>query len=150
MRCPIPIWKWIVVGLTIWLVLVLTGCGWGREVNRGATCPGAGSTLVAIGQWAVVAGSAAIGAGVLAHVASLFPWTAFLQAFRPLFSELIALGVTATLLGSSAIWLGTHPWLLVLVVALVVAGLVFRYRVRIGRWLGVAWFKKPKGMTNAC
>ena len=119
------------------LLMLLSGCGWGREANQRPACPGAGSTLVAIGQWTVVVGSAAIGAGILATVASFFPWTAFLQVFRPIFAEIIALGVTAVLLGSAAIWLGTHAWLMAIVVLLVAAGLVFRYRNRIGRFLGL-------------
>lgn len=31
MRCPAPIWKWIIVGLTVWLCLVLCGCTTDRE-----------------------------------------------------------------------------------------------------------------------
>lgn len=130
---------WVIKALA--LCVLLAGCGWGRGAPQPGSCPGAGSTLVAIGQWAVVAGSAAIGAGVLATVASFFPWTAFLQAFRPAIQELIALGVAAVLLGTAAIWLGTHTWLMAIVVVLVLAVLGFRYRNRVGRWLGLP--RKP-------
>jgi hypothetical protein len=127
--------------------LILAGCQV-RGSNQ-PPCPGTGSTLVAIGQWSVVAGCAAVGAGVLATVASFFPWTAFLQAFRPAINELIALGVACILLGSSFIWLGTHAWLLAVVVVLVLAGLGFRYRGRIARFLGIPRKPPASKVANA-
>ncbi len=119
------------------LCIVLTGCGWGRGPAQGVPCPGTGSALVSIGQWAQVAGCAVAGACALATVASFFPWTAFLQVFRPALQEGIAIGIATIILGTAAVWLGTHAWLMAIVVLLVVVGLGIRYRVRIRRFLGL-------------
>lgn len=119
----------------------LTGCQVRGSNQPG--CPGTGSTLVAIGQWGTAAGCAAVGAGTLALVASFFPWTAFLSVFRPLITEVIALGGAAILLGTSCIWLGEHTWILAVVVLLVCAGFGIRYRNRIRRFLGLATQSSP-------
>lgn len=140
------------IGITVMvaaMLLTLAGCGWGRGAPQPGNCPGAGSALISIGQWAQVSGCAVAGACALATVASFFPWTAFLQIFRPALQEGIALGVAAILLGSAAIWLGTHTWLMAIVVVLVLAGLGFRYRNSIGRFLGLPRKPSSSKVANA-
>lgn len=130
-------------------VFAISGCGWGREGNRGAGCTTSGATLISVGEWTVVAGCAAVGAGILAVVASFFPPTSFLAYFRPVIAEVVALGIAAILLGTSFIWLGTHAWLLALVVLLLCAGLAVRYRVRIARFLGFPRKSQPAKVVGA-
>lgn len=116
------------------LLMLFTGCGWGREGNRPASCPGDGSTLVAIGNVFAWAGSAALGVGFLGRVACfVFPAIA---VFAEFLGDIAVVGLASVLLGVAFIWVGTHTWLLALVVFLVCLGVGLRYRTRIARWLG--------------
>lgn len=131
-------------------ILILAGCGWGRGAPQPGFCPGTGSTLVSIGQWSQITGCSAVGIAAIAWVLGIFPATA--EVFLPLakyFIELAAIGIALIVLGTSAIWLGTHTWLMAIVVVLVLAGLGFRYRNRIGRFLGFPRKPPASKVANA-
>lgn len=112
--------------------LLLAGC-WldSRGSPQPERCGIACSTLVSVGTYLVWAGGSALAVGLLASVASFFPWTAFLGVFRPIFAEVAALGFAAVLLGSAFIWLGDHVWLVAVVCGLLLAWLGYRYRAAV-------------------
>lgn len=123
----------------ILVCLFIAGCDDARSVpseHRHGHLPTVGDTIGHVGTWVTIAGSAALAAGILAFAASFFPWTSFLAIFRTAIIEAIALGFAAILVGSSFLWLGAHPWLIAVVIALVGAGLAWRYRRTVCRFFG--------------
>lgn len=121
------------VACSLLVILAVVGCGDSRGSNQGGDQGGVGSTLVSIGHWFTYAGSVALGIGALGVVAC-FVWPV-LAGFREFLGDLAVVGLAAVLLGCSFIWLGTHAWLLAVVVALLLGLLLFRYRARIPRFL---------------
>lgn len=125
--------RWRVV-VPLVLALTLISCNDQRGSNPGANPISAGETLASIGYWFTLAGSLALGVGILGRVACLV--MPALAGFAELLGDIAVIGIASLLLGTSFIWLGNHTWLLAIVIGLLLIGIGVRYRVRIARFLG--------------
>lgn len=106
--------------------LLLCSCVTSRSAPLPVAHIGVGSTLVSVGLYFALAGSIAVGAGLLGALACVF--FGAIAIFRAYLIELAVLGFGAILLGSSFIWLGNHAWLLAVVVGLLAFLTAYRYR----------------------
>ena len=122
------------------IVLMLAGCGdSARSLPSGGASSGGlhvGPILDAAGAYLTWAGAAAVTLGLLAFAASFFSvLSVILGGFREWFLEAAILGIAAIVVGASFIYLGNHPGLLCIPVAVVAVALAIRYHSFLAKWV---------------
>lgn len=120
--------------LVLIAIAVLCGCA----DSRGSLPPigspphgqHVGDTLNAIGFWIVSIGAIGLAASVLAVIASAISFLGISLApqVRTWIIEAAILCFAAILVGSTFMWVGDHPWMVLVACGLVALGLVVRYR----------------------
>ena len=121
-------------------ISMLAGCGSdARSLPSGGASSGGlhvGPILDSAGAYLTWAGAAAVTIGLLAFAASFFSiLSVILGGFRDWFLEAAVLGVAAIVVGASFIYLGNHPWLLCIPVAVVAVALAIRYHSFLATWV---------------